>query len=169
MWVAVIPCCNPSLLIIPVLGSLVGEWLWCLSAILAVNHAHLLLIREWVAVVPYCNFSPLSMPVLHSLGSEWLWCLAVILACWSYLSMAPQFVGGCSALLQFKPADHAFAWLSRMWVAVVSCCKSSLLTMPVLGSLVCEWLWCLAGILTCWLCLSLALQDVSGCGALLEF
>ena len=46
------------------------------------------------------------------------------------------------------------------------CSVSSVLTMPVP---VCEWLWCLAVSLPCWQYLSLALQTVSDCGALLCF
>ena len=169
MWVAVELCCNFSLLIVPVLGSLVCEWLWCLAAILACWSCHPWLCRMWVAVVPYCNSGLLIMPLLGSSACEWLWCLAAILTYWSYLFLALQFVSGCDALLQFYPIDHACPWLSSLWVAMVHCCNYSLLIMPILGSIGCEWLWFLAAILACWSCLSLALQPVSGCGALLQF
>ena len=52
---------------------------------------------------------------------------------------------------------------------MVPCYNSSLLIMPVLGSPVGEWLWCFAAILASQSCLSLALQDVSGYGGLLQF
>ena len=45
----------------------------------------------------------------------------------------------------------------------------SLLIMHVLCSPESEWLCCLTAILTCWSSLSLALQRVSSCGALLQF
>ena len=154
LWVAVVPFCNSSLLITPVLGSPVGEWLWCIAAILASWTS--LSSRMWVAVVPCHNSSLLIIPVLGSPESEWLWCLAAILAFWSCLSLALQNVSSCGALLQFWPADHSCPWLSSGWVAVVSCYNSSLLTISVLGSLESE-LWCLATILACWSSLSLTL------------
>ena len=186
-----VPCCNSSLLIMPVLGSLACEWLWCLATILAcwsclslalqavsgcgallqfqpANHACPWLSRLWVTVVPCYNSSLLIMPVLGSPVGEWLWCLATILACWSCLSLVFQDVSGHDALLQFYLADHACPWLSRKWVAVVPCCNSGLLIMLALGSSVCEWLWCSAATVACWLCLSLALQLVSDCCALLQ-
>ena len=123
----------------------------------------------WVAVVPFPNYSLLMMPVFDSPDSEQIWCLAVILACWWCLSLALQDVSGCDALLQFWLANNACHWLFRWSVAVVSCCNSSLLMMPVLGSSGCEWIWCLAAFLVCWWCLSLTLQDVSGCGVLMQF
>ena len=109
------------------------------------------------------------MSVLVSSGCEWLWCLAAILGCWWCLSLALQDVSGCGVLLQFWPTDDACPWLSREWVAMVPCCTSSLLMMPVFGSPVGEWLWCLAAILSCWWHLFLVLQLVSGCGTFLQF
>ena len=80
-----------------------------------------------------------------------------------------KYVSGCCALVCFKPADDAWPWLSSMWVAAVPWCVSSLLTMSVLGSPVCEWLLCHDVFQACWQWLSLALQDVSGCCALVCF
>ena len=115
----------------PVLGFSGSKWLWCLSTMLA------------------C-WSCLSF---GSSACEWLWCFAAFLACWSCLSLVFQRVSGCGTLLQFWPADHNCLWLSRKWVAVLPCYNFSLLIMPVLGSPVCKWLWCLATILSCWSCL----------------
>ena len=47
-----------------------------------------------------------------------------------------------------KPYPHLSYQLNR------PCCVSSLLTMPVLDSLVGEWLWCFTVFQACWLCLS---------------
>ena len=172
MWVAVVPCCISGLLTMPVLGSPGCEWLWCLAMFLACWQCCPWLFREWVAVVPCCFSSLLTMPILGSSGSEWLWCLVVFLACWQCLSLTLQPVSSCDALLALlclQPADNAGTWLSSWWVAVVPCYVSSLLTISVLGSSVCEWLWCLAVFLACWQCLFMALQAVSGCDALLFF
>ena len=75
--------------------------------------------------------------------------------------MALQEVSGCGALLCFQPANNAHPWLSSKWVAVVHCCVSSLLTMPVLGSSGSWWLWCFAVFLACSQFLSLASQLVT--------
>ena len=50
---------------------------------------------------------------------------------------------------------------------MVPCCNSSLQIMPVLGPPESKWLWGFAAVLAYRLCLSLALQEVSDCGALL--
>lgn len=107
------------------------------------------------------------MPILGSLGSQWLLCLAVSQACSWCLSSALQKVSDCCALLCLKSAHYTCIWLFRRWVAAVHWCISSLLKMPVLGSLECEWLWCLCVLEACWWCLSLVLQYVSGCNTLL--
>ena len=100
-----------------------------------------------------------------------------------------QDVSGCCALLPLKQANNTYFWIFRKW-GCYALCISSKLTMPVLGSSVCEWmssllylsLWqCLflalqpvsdcyafAMFLACWQCLSLALQSVSGCYTLLH-
>lgn len=94
-----------------------------------------------------------TAPVLGFEGSEWLQCLITFLACWWYQSTATahqwhqstafQFVSGCYALLYFKPAPDIFPGLFSQWALAVSHWVSSLLTTPVLGSSVCEWLSCL--------------------------
>ena len=145
-WVAMVPCCKSGLLIMPVLGSPVSEWWWCLAATLSCWSYLSLALREWVAVVPCYNSRLLIIAVLGS-----------------------QEVSSCDALLQFWPADHACSWLSSKWVAVVPCYNLGLLIKPLLGSPVGEWLCCLAAILACWTYLFLALQSVSGCCALLQF
>ena len=78
-------------------------------------------------------------------------------------------MSGFCALLCFKPNDNDHSWLCSGWVAVVPCCVSSLVTMPVLASLVCEWLLCLTVFQAWWQCLSVTLQEVSGCCALMCF
>ena len=148
-----------------------------------------------VAAMPCCLSSLLMMlmPVLCSSVGGWLPCFAVFQACWWCLPSALQGVSGCHALLCFKPADNACPLLSRMWVAAMPCCVSSLLAddscplhsrewvaampccvssllmMPVICSPACEWLPCLAMFQACWWCLSSVLQEVSGCHALLCF
>ena len=82
--------------------------------------------------------------VLGTPVGEWLLCLAVFQDWWQCLSLALQSVSGSCVLLCFKPGDNFCPWLSRKWVAVVPCCVSSLVTMPVLGSPACEWLLWLA-------------------------
>ena len=125
------------------------------------------LFRKWVAAIDCCISSLLTMPVLGSLECEWLLYFAMFQACWKSLSLALQPVSGCCALLCFKLADTSCSWLTRKWVAAVHCCDSSLLTIPILGSPVCEWLLCLALFQACWEYLFLALQPVSGCCAFL--
>ena len=110
MWVAAVPCCVSSLLMIPVLCSPGCEWLLCIC----------------------CVSSLLMMPVLCSPVCEWLLYFAVSQACQWYLSSALQFVSGCCALLCLKSANDACPLLSSLWVAAVPCCVSSLLMMPVL-------------------------------------
>ena len=125
--------------------------------------------REWVAAVPCYVSSLLMKPVLHSSEGEWLQCLAVFQAYWWSLSLAIQYVSACSALLGVKPTNDACSWLSSLWVPAMPCNVSSLLMMPVIGSLVCECLQYLAVWQAYWWYLSLALQEVSGCSALLFF
>ena len=172
----------------PVLGSPVCEWLqclavfqaywWCLylalqevsgcSALLCLNttdDACLWLSSMWVAAVTCCISNLLMIPVLGSPGSEWLQCLAVFQAYWWCLFLALQRVSGCSALLCFEPIDDTYPWLFRKWVAAVPYCALCLLIMPILPSIVCEWLWCLVVFQAYWCCLSLALQRVSSCSA----
>ena len=168
MWVAVVPCCNSTLLIMFFFGSSACEWLWCLAEILAcwsclslalqevsgrgsllqfkpADHTCPWLSRMWVAVVLYCNFS------------------------WSSVFLTLQDVSSCGALLHFYPANDACPWFSRKWVAMAPCYNISLLIMSVLDASEGEWLWCLAAILACWSCLFLALQLVSGHSVLLQF
>lgn len=64
LCVAVVPWCNSSLLMIPVLDSLVGGWLLCLAAF------------------------RLDKTYPGSLESEWLLSLAVFQACWLSLLLA---------------------------------------------------------------------------------
>ena len=176
----------------PVLGSPGSEWLWWLAIFLAywqclsltlqsvsgcggllcfqpTDNACPWLFREWVAVVPCCVSILLTLLVLDSSGSEWLWWLAVFLAFWQHLFLALQSVSIYGGLLFFLSVDNTCLWLFRKWVAVVDCCVSSLLTMPVLGSSEGVWLWWFTVFSACWQCMSLALQKVSGCCALLLF
>ena len=121
-WVAAVPCCISSLLMMPVLGSLACVWLQCLAMFLSL----------------------LIISVLGSPGCEWLQCIAMLQAYWWYLPLALQFVSGSKALLCFKSANDACPWLFSLWVAAMPCCVSSLLMVPVLGSSGSEWLQCLA-------------------------
>ena len=146
LWVTTVPHCMLSLLTTPVLGSLVGKWLLCLAAL-----------------------SLLIMPALGSPVCEWLLCLATFKACLWHWFMALQSVSSCYAFLCFKSAHNLYPLLSREQVATVSCYISSLLTMPVFGSLVCKLLSCLSMFQACWWCLSLDIQSVSDCYALLCF
>ena len=96
LWVAVVPCCNPSLLIITVLCSPVCEWLWCLA------HNSRLLIMPYCSVCEWlwCFAAILACwSCLSALVCKWLWCLDTILA-WSCLSLAFQEVSGCGAFPQ---------------------------------------------------------------------
>ena len=176
------------------LGSSVCEWMRCLTMSLACWQCLSLLFSWWVAKIPCCLSGLLTMPVLDSPVCEWLRYLAVFLAYWQCPSLVLQSVSGwgclvgflaywqwlflalqdvsscgpCGASLCFEPANNAYFWLSSMWVVVVSCYLSSLLTMPVLGSPASEWLWCFSMLITCWQCLFLALQLVSGVAVVLH-
>ena len=172
-WVAVVPCCVLSLLMMPIFCSPVGEWLlylpmfwsfwWCLSSALQlvsgwcallcfkpVDDACSLLSSLWVAGVPCCVSSLLMIPVFCSPGSEWLRCFAVCHACWWCLASALQRVSGYCAFLCAKPADDAYPLLSREWVASMPCCALTLLMMFVLCSPESEWLVCLTVCQACW-------------------
>jgi len=82
----------------------------------------------------------LTTPVLGSPGCEWLPWQTGFGPCLQHLSLALQFVSGFLGELDFNPADNACPWLSSLWVASVVSHIWTLLTMPVLGSSVCEWL-----------------------------
>ena len=170
MWVAVVPC--------------------CLSILIPVNNACLGLFSLWVLVIPVflADWWCLSLALQYVSGNGTLLSFYPD-PCWQYLFLAFQSVSGCCALLCFQPVNNACLWFFREWVTVVSFCVinllilvfdslvcewlwclsyfCSLLTMPVLDFLVCEWLWWLSLFLAYWQCLSLALQPVSGCSALL--
>ena len=110
------------------------------------DNSHPWFYRKWVAVMPYC-----------------------ILRCWWCLSLVLQLVSGCCAMLPFKLANDAFPRLFSLWVATVPSSNWSWLMKLVHGSLVCEWLLCLAVFQASWQCISLVFQDVSDSCALLHF
>jgi hypothetical protein len=121
-YVAVVACCNSSLLIMPVLDSPGSEWLWCLSAIIACWLC-LSLALQMVSAMPCCNFSPLLMTVLNSLVGEWWWCFGAISAYSCCLLLALQNVSDYGSLLQFYPLIIPFPlcysntpWNTRMYV-----------------------------------------------------
>ena len=185
--------CISHLQTMTVFGSSACEWLLCLGVFPASDDACSWLFRLWVAVATCWISSLLIMTVFGSSGCEWLLYIAKFQACWPWLSLALQTVGGCCALVNFKPADHDCLWLFSLWVAAVCALLdfksadqdclwlssvwvtavpwwiSSLLTKTVFGSSVCEWLLCLARFQVCWPRLSLALQCVSDCCALVNF
>ena len=129
----------------PACGSPVSKWVWCVPMIQTCWNACPWLFNLWVAILSCCMSSPVMRPVLGL-----------------------QQVSTCSAWLYFKPSNDACLWLFRKWVVIVACCVSYLLTLPVLGSQVGQWLHCLISFQTHWWYLSLALQVVSGCNALLN-
>ena len=110
------------------------------------DNSHPWFYRKWVAIMP-----------------------CYILRCWWCLLLVLQLVSSCCALLPFKLANDACAWLFSLWVAAVLSSNWSWLIMVVHGFLVCEWLLCLAVFQAGWQCLSLAFQDVCGSYALLHF
>ena len=128
-----------------------------------------LLSSMWVTAVPHCVLSLLIMPVLGSSECEWLLCLTVFQACWQCLFFALQDVSNCCALLGFKPTDNASPEHFSKWVAAMLCCVSSILTMPICGSSVCEWLLCFAVFQAYWQYLSVILKSVSGDHAIMHF
>ena len=152
-----------------VFGFLVCEWLQCFAVLLTYDGCSWLF-REWEAAITCNVLSQLMMFVHVSLVCEWLQCVAMFQAYWWYLTLALQFVSGCSALTYFKLTDDVYSWLSSLWVAAVPCCcLASLLMMPVFGSSGSEWLQYLAMPQAYWWYLFLALQFVCGSSALLYF
>ena len=127
LWVAILSCPVSTVLIVPVLGSLVCEWLPC--------HA--------------CISTLLITPVLNSLVGEWLPCLTIsswlMLLVFGYHSLWVAKVH-CyiSSLL------HACPWSSSLWVTAIAHLVSSLLTMSVLDSSDSEWSLWLAAFQACW-------------------
>lgn len=141
------------------------QWVsgWC--ALLQFNpadNACYWLIRQWVAGLPNCFSSLLTMPVCDSSACEWPLCLVVFQTCcwclsltlqtvssvthcisiyWCFLFLTFQHVSGCCALLHPKPAENAYLWLTRKWVAAMLCWIS--VQLIVFNSLVCGWLLCL--------------------------
>ncbi len=98
------------------------------------------------------SFTPSS-----SLGSSLL-----SLSCWQHLSSALRLVSGFCGELDFDPADDDCPWYPRKWVASMVIWILTLLTMPIFGSPVGEWLPWWIGFRPCWRWLSLAPQEVSG-------
>src|SRR6266702_1238282 len=92
--------------------------------------------------MPRCVSSLLTTPILGSAVGEWLLWLAAFPACQLVL-VSPGSEWLPWLAVYCKPADDAFPRLSSLWVASVPRCISSTLTMPVLGSSVCERLPCL--------------------------
>ena len=115
----------------------------------------------WVAAVPGTLSGLLTEFTLGSTGSELLLFLAPFQACWQSLPLALQPVSCCCPWHPFKPANQAYPWLCREWVAGVSDIFSSLLTTPTLGSAVCELLLSLRSFQACWSNPLLAMQYVS--------
>ena len=171
MWVGVaaVAHCVSSLLTMPVLGSPGSEWVLWLAVFQACWQCLPLALQDVSSCCSLLISSLLTMTDLHSSGCGWLLWLAVSQACWQCLFLALQWVSGYCALPCFKLGDNACPWLSSLWVTVVACCVSSLLTMPDLGSPVGEWFLWLAVFQLCWQWLSLALQRVGGCCGLLCF
>lgn len=114
-------------------------------------------------------FNLLTIAIPGSLGCVPAvhWCLSSLLTI-QYISSALQDVSGWYALMYFKPADYAYS-CSLGCVTAMLKGASTLLTLPVLGCLECEWLPVLGVFWAHWLCLSLVLQLVSGFCALLFF
>ena len=137
---------------------------WCFRP---ADQACFLLLSMCMVIMLCCILSLLTLPVLYLSVCEWVLWLAVFSVCWGCVIGSP----GCEwlLLLHLNHTNHASSWLCSLWVTFVPCCISSLLTIPVLGSPACEWLICFAVCQACWQCLSLVLQQVSGCSALLCF
>lgn len=84
-------------------------------------------VNDFIPCFPGCKWLPnILLHFILANASPWLSSLWVVtMPC--YISM---------------PAHHAYPWLFSMWVPAVSCCSSTLLTILILDSLVCEWLHC---------------------------
>ena len=158
-------------------GFSVGGWLLYVTVFQAcwqclpkpTDDAYPWLSSLWVAAVPCCASGLLIMSLLSSL--DWVVAVpcTVFQTYWWCLSLTLQFVSGCSVLLCPKLTDDPCSWVFRKWVAAVPCLVSNLVMIPILGSSICEWLQCPAVSQAYWWCLSFALQEVSGCSALLCF
>ena len=109
---------------------------------------------EW-AVISHCIWSLQMAPSLGSLASEWLLCIPHFILKMSVLCLLRWWVAN---LLCFKPLNGICSLFFRKWVAAVPFCTSSLLMMPVVGSLECEWVLHLVASQVCWEHLSLALS-----------
>lgn len=109
-------CCVSSLLTMPAIVCSVGEWL--LHLVFQACSRQM----SWILqCVSSCHDSCIS---------------SLLTQC---LSFALQRVSDCYVLLYFKPADTCSPLLS-WWLAVLPCCFSPLLIMPVFNSPVGEWL-----------------------------
>ena len=146
MWVGVVLCCNSSLLITPVLGSLGSEWLWCLAAILLIMPVFGLQLVSGCGVL----WSELPFPSVSLFLT--IFVIAAILPCWSCLSLVLQEVSGCGALPAILACWSCLSLALQKVSGSNVLLQSSLLIMPVLGSPGSEWLWCLAANLACWAC-----------------
>lgn len=96
--------------------------------------------RKWVTVIFHCTWSLLMTPVIGTPESE----------CAHYVST-------------FEPAENTCLRLSSQWVAAMPCCTSNLLIMsPPWPTR--KWVTALASLCQAfWWCVSLTLQQVSGC------
>ena len=131
--------------------------------------AHSLLSSLWVPLL-CCSVSPLLISlVLCFSGCKCLCFVALFLPCWHCLFSAFQLVSASALLLCFSPVDIACFLLSRMWVPLLCCSVSPLLTLPFLCSPGCECPRFVALFLPCWHCLFSAFQWVSASALLLCF
>jgi len=163
MWVTSIVHWIWTLLMVPVLGFPVCEWLlwWagfgtcsrCLSLALQyvsgfcgglnldpADNTCTWLFRKWVASMVSWIWTLLTTPVLGSPGCEWLLWWAEFGPCSWHLYLALQDVGGFHGELYLDPAHKGCLWLSRMWVVSMMGYIWSLPMMPILGSPESEWL-----------------------------
>ena len=138
---------------LPLFSSLWVPSLLCFSF---AEIAHPPLSSLWVPLLAHC-FCPADNPILYSLVGKWL-CQLTLFLFWFF---ALQLVSVFACLLCFCPTDVVFHLLSSLWVPLLACYISLLLTSPILCSPVCVCLCLPALFISCWCHPSSALQSVS--------
>ena len=122
-WVAAVPCCISTLLMIPIFDLQYVSGFLTLLGFMSANNSCPPLSSWWVAACWVLNL--LTISILDSLVGKWFLCLSGI-----------------------KFIDNPCSWLSSWWVATVPCCIQ-VCWRHLSWLLVCEWLSSLAGFHTC--------------------
>ena len=163
LWVPLLSCYAVPQLTLPVLCSSVCECLCIASVFLPWWHGLSTASRMWEPLLGCYAFPNLISPVLCFAVCDCLCFVALFLPSWHCLSSAFQDVSASAQLLWFSPVEIACLVLFSLWVSLLCCSVSPLLTVPVLCFLGCESLCLVDMLFPSWCCFFSVFQDVSVC------